>query len=76
MRVRTVIKLGALAGAIGWLHSIGALDPKLWADTIRRERERLPGQFHEALEAGRREAARAEERLERDIDEAFRSGRP
>jgi hypothetical protein len=68
-----LIKIGIAAGAVGWLHSIGALDPKLWADTIRRERERIPGQIREALGAGRRAAARAEEDLDRDIRNAFRS---
>ncbi len=68
-----LIKLGLVAGAVGWLHSIGALDPKLWADTIRRERERIPGQLREALGAGKRAAAQAEEDLDRDIRNSFRS---
>lgn len=70
-----LIKLGVVAGAVGWLHSIGALDPKLWADTIRRERQRVPGQIREALGAGKRAAAKAEADLERDIRDSFRSDR-
>lgn len=68
-----LIKLGVVAGAIGWLHSIGALDPGLWIDTIKRERERIPGQLKEALEAGKRAAAQAEEDLDREVRESFRS---
>ncbi len=68
-----LIKIGVAAGAIGWLHSIGALDPKLWIDTIKRERERIPGQIKEALGAGKRAAAQAEEELDREVRDAFRS---
>lgn len=74
MRGRT--KLVLAAGVLGWLGSIGALDPRLWADTFKRERERLPGQFKEALEAGRREADRAESQLDQQVQDAFTSGRP
>jgi hypothetical protein len=66
-----LIKIGVLVGAVGWLHSIGALDPGLWRDTIRREREQLPRQIREALAAGRRAAAQAEEDLDREVREAF-----
>ena len=66
-----LIKIGVLVGVVGWLHSIGALDPRLWADTIARERERLPGQIKEALAAGKRAAAQAEEDLDREVREAF-----
>lgn len=66
-----LIKIGVLVGVVGWLHSIGALDPGLWRDTIRREREQLPRQIKEALAAGRRAAARAEEDLDREVREAF-----
>ena len=68
-----LIKLGVVAGAIGWLHSIGALDPRLWIDTIKRERERIPEQLKEALEAGKRAAAQAEEDLDREVRESFRT---
>jgi len=68
-----LIKLGVVAGAIGWLHSIGALDPGLWIDTIKRERERIPEQLREALEAGKRAAAQAEEDLDREVRESFRT---
>jgi hypothetical protein len=68
-----LIKLGVVAGAIGWLHSIGALDPGLWIDTIKRERERIPAQLKEALEAGKRAAAQAEEDLDREVRESFRT---
>ena len=66
-----LVKIGVVVGAGGGLYSIGALDPKLWADVIRREREQLPGQIKEALAAGRRAAERAEEDLDREVREAF-----
>jgi hypothetical protein len=66
-----LLKLGILGGLVAWLGSIGALDPKLWAETIRRERERIPGELSEALAAGRRAAAQAEEDLDRDVRAAF-----
>jgi hypothetical protein len=68
-----LIKIGVAAGVVGWLHSIGALDPKLWIDTVKRERERIPGQIREALGAGKRAAAQAEEELDREVRNAFRS---
>jgi hypothetical protein len=68
-----LVKIGILVGAVAWLHSIGALDPRLWADTIKRERERLPGQLKEALAAGKRASAKAEEDLDREVREAFDS---
>jgi hypothetical protein len=71
--MRKLLKLGIAAGVIGWLHSIGALDPKLWTDTIRRERERIPGQLREALGAGKRAAAQAEEELDRELRDAYTS---
>jgi hypothetical protein len=77
--VGRLLKIAVLAGAVGWLHSMGALDPAFWRDLVRRERERLPGQVREALEAGRRAAAAAEERLDREVRDAFRpdgGGRP
>jgi hypothetical protein len=67
-----LIKLGALAGIVGWLGSIGALDPRLWKDAIARERRRIPEQLKEALEAGKRAAAEAEEDIDREVREAFR----
>ena len=67
-----LIKIGVAVGVVGWLHSIGALDPKLWKDTIMRERERIPGQIKEALGAGKRAAAQAEADLDREIRDAFR----
>ncbi len=68
-----LIKIGVVVGAVGWLHSIGALDPGLWRDTFRREREQLPAQIKEALAAGKRAAAKAEEDLDREVREAFDS---
>ena len=68
-----LIKLGVAAGIIGWLHSIGALDPRLWKDTIAREREQIPQQVKEALAAGKRAAAAAEDDLDRQVREAFDS---
>jgi hypothetical protein len=70
-----LVKLGVAGGVIAWLGSIGALDPKLWRDTIARERERIPRQVQEALAAGRRAAARAEEDLDRQVRDAFGGGR-
>ena len=66
-----LVKLGALAGVVGWLASIGALDPRLWRDTIARERRQIPEQIKEALAAGRRAAAEAEEDIDREVREAF-----
>ena len=68
-----LIKLAVVVGAVGWLHSIGALDRKLWIDTVKRERQRIPGQLREALGAGKRAAAQAGEELDRDVRNAFRS---
>ena len=65
------MKIGLIGGAVAWLGSIGALDPKLWRDTIARERERIPEQIREALAAGKRAAAQAEEDLDRDVRNAF-----
>jgi prephenate dehydrogenase len=66
-----LVKLGIVAGVIGWLGSIGALDPRLWADTVKREKERIPEQIKEALAAGKRAAAQAEADLDREVKEAF-----
>ena len=66
-----LVKIGLIGGAVAWLGSIGALDPKLWRDTIARERERIPEQIREALAAGKRAAAQAEEDLDRDVRNAF-----
>jgi hypothetical protein len=66
-----LLKIGAVAGLVGWLHSIGALDPRLWIDTVKHEREVLPGQVKEALEAGKRASAQAEAELEREVEAAF-----
>ena len=70
--MKRLIILGALGGALAWLHSIGALDPGLWADTFRREKERIPRELKEALAAGKRAAAHAEEELDREVRESFR----
>jgi hypothetical protein len=69
--VPRLIKLGAIGGLIGWLASIGALDPRLWRDTIARERRLIPEQLKEALAAGKRAAAEAEEDIDREVREAF-----
>ncbi|HET6690271.1 MAG TPA: hypothetical protein VFG74_05345 [Miltoncostaeaceae bacterium] len=69
-----LLRIGVVAGALGWLHSIGALDPKLWAETFHRERERIPAQVKEALAAGKRAAAQAEADLDREVKEAFDRG--
>ena len=70
-----LVKIGVVGGVIAWLGSIGALDPKLWRDTIARERQRIPEQVKEALAAGRRAAAQAEEDLDRKVRDAFGGGR-
>ena len=69
-----LLKLGIVAGVIGWLGSIGALDPKLWADTFKREKERIPAQIKEAVAAGKRAAAKAEADLDREVKGAFEQG--
>ena len=68
-----LVKIGVVVGVAGWLHSIGALDPKLWIETVKRERERIPEQLKEALGAGKRAAAQAEEDLDREVKAAFDS---
>lgn len=70
-----LVKIGVVGGVIAWLGSIGALDPKLWRDTIARERQRIPEQVKEALAAGKRAAAQAEEDLDREVRDAFGGGR-
>jgi hypothetical protein len=70
--MRWLLALGAVGGLLAWLHSIGALDPKLWADTIAREREEIPKQIKEAIAAGKRAAGHAEEELDREVRESFR----
>jgi len=70
--VARLLKIGIVGGVVAWLASIGALDPALWKATIARERERIPEQVKEALAAGRRAAAQAEEDLDRDVRNAFR----
>jgi hypothetical protein len=70
--VSRLLKIGVVAGLVGWLHSIGALSPGLWIDTFKRERERIPEQIKEALAAGKRAAAQAEEDLDREVRESFR----
>lgn len=71
--MKRLLVLGAIGGLAGWLHSIGALDPGLWLDTVKRERRNIPAQIKEALAAGKRAAARAEEDLDREVRESFRS---
>jgi hypothetical protein len=71
--VKKLLGIGAIAGVVAWLYSIGALDPGLWKDTIARERERIPQQIKEALAAGKRAAAQAEEDLDREVRESFRA---
>ncbi len=70
--MKRLLTIGAIGGFVAWLHSIGALDRGLWADTIARERERIPRDLKEALEAGKRAAAQAEEDLDREVRESFR----
>ena len=72
MKMKPLLAIGAVGGVVAWLHSIGALDPGLWADTIAREKQRIPEQVKEALAAGKRAAAQAEEDLDREVRESFR----
>ncbi|MGD9694881.1 MAG: hypothetical protein AB7V42_04365 [Thermoleophilia bacterium] len=69
-----LLKIGVVGAVVGWLHSIGALDPRLWIDTLKRERERIPEQVKEALAAGKRAASDTEAALEREIEDAFGDG--
>lgn len=66
-----LLKIGVLGGVVAWLASIGALDPRVWKDAIARERRRIPEQVAEALAAGKRAAAQAEDDLDRDVRNAF-----
>lgn len=66
-----LLKIGVVGGIVAWLASIGALDPKLWRDAFERERRRIPEQIAEALEAGKRAAAKAEDDLDREVRSAF-----
>lgn len=70
--MKRLLALGAIGGLAGWLHTIGALDPGLWIDTIKRERRNIPPQIKEAIAAGKRASARAEEELDREVRESFR----
>lgn len=71
--MKRLLAIGAVGGLVAWLHSIGALSPGLWADTIARERRRLPEEIKEAIAAGKRAATRAEEDLDREVRESFRA---
>ena len=70
--MKRLLAIGAIGGVVVWLGSIGALSPGLWADVIKRERRRIPEQLKEALAAGKRAAAEAEEELDREVRESFR----
>jgi hypothetical protein len=70
--MKRLLAIGAVGGLVAWLHSIGALSPGLWADVIGRERRRIQEQLEEALAAGRRAAAQAEEDLDREVRDSFR----
>ena len=71
--MKRLLALCAIGGLATWLHSIGALSPGLWIDTIKRERRNIPAQIKEAIAAGKRASARAEEELDREVRESFRS---
>lgn len=71
--MKRLLAIGAIGGLVGWLHSIGALSPGLWIDTVNRERRRIPEQVKEAIAAGKRASARAEEDLDREVRESFRA---
>lgn len=68
------VKIAAAIGVVGWLGSIGALNPRLWIETFQRERHTLRGQLDEALAAGRRASAQAEQRLDDEVKAAFDGG--
>jgi hypothetical protein len=71
--VKWLLILGGIGGLLAWLYSIGALDPKLWKDTVTREKQRIPEQLKEAVAAGKRAAGKAEEDLDREVRESFRA---
>jgi hypothetical protein len=71
--VKWLLILGGIGALLAWLHSIGALDPKLWKDTVAREKQRIPEQVKEAVAAGKRAAGKAEEDLDREVRQSFRA---
>lgn len=71
--MKKLLIVGAVGGVVAWLGSIGALSPSLWRDVIARERQRIPAQLQEAMAAGKRAAAQAEEELDREVRESFRA---
>jgi hypothetical protein len=68
--VKAILILAALGvGAYYWLG-----DPRGWPQALAEQRERLPAQLREAVEAGRRAAARREAEVERDLAAALEEG--
>jgi hypothetical protein len=67
--VKRLVLLG-LAGAGAFLIARAGRDPRGWPDAAREELERLKAHLREAIEAGKRAAARREAEVQREIDEA------
>jgi hypothetical protein len=61
--MKSILVLTALGvGAYLWLG-----DPRGWPAALAEQREKLPEQFREALEAGKRAAARREAEVQADL---------
>ena len=59
-----------LVGAGAFLVARARRGPREWPEAGREELERLKSRLREAIEAGKRAAARREAEVQREIDEA------
>ena len=66
-----LLALAAGAAAV-WALTRAPRDPRRWPEAARGELERLKEQGKEAFEAGKRAAARRQDEVQREIDEASR----
>lgn len=66
------LALLAVAGVGIWALRRAPTDPRRWPSAAKDEAARLKAQGKEALEAGKRAAARRQEQVQREIDEAAR----
>ncbi|MDX6556048.1 MAG: hypothetical protein QOD86_2243 [Miltoncostaeaceae bacterium] len=65
--MKAILILAALGvGAYLWLG-----DPRGWPQALAEQRERLPEQIREAVEAGKRAAARREEQVQAELAAAL-----